>query len=82
MIIIIIVIVTIIIIFIYKFFLYWLLLTSYSIVFRDFPAMLTSPFASLVWSHSPQVGMETAFIIHYPYSCLHMKVTLNFLDQV
>ena len=43
---------------------YWLLLTLYSIAFKDFPAMLTSPFVSLVWSHSPQVGMETAFIIH------------------
>ena len=61
---------------------YWLLLTLYSIAFRDFPAMLTSPFMSLVWSPSTQVGMETAFIIHYPYSCLDMKVTVNFLDWV
>ena len=61
---------------------YWLLLTLYSIAFRDFPAMLTSPFMSLVWSPSTQVGMETAFIIHYPYSCLNMKVTVNFLDWV
>ena len=39
-----------------------LLLTSYSIAFRDFPAMLTSLFMSLVWSHSTQVGIETALI--------------------
>ena len=38
-----------------------MLLTSYSIAFRDFPAMLTSPFMSLVWSSFYSSGDGNCF---------------------